>query len=219
MSCYRARFLANDKARRPGKDYDHTFSLAVKPATICIVLSLAVSQHWLRHQLDVKNAFFCMATYRRHFICISLPIFVFLDIRIMCAYYRNLYMVSSSLLELVFYRFAQYILQFGFVNHQYDSSLFIYHQVSHTAYLLIYVDDIMITTSSIEFLQHIISTLAGECAMANLGDLNYFLSIFVSRNSKGMFLSQQKYALKILEKAHMLNVSVSVLLKCLGQTR
>ncbi|KAL7583473.1 uncharacterized mitochondrial protein AtMg00810-like [Lactuca sativa] len=41
--------------------------------------------------------------------------------------------------------------------------------------------------------------------MTDLGDLNYFLGIAVSRDNKGMLLSQQKYALEILEKVHMLN--------------
>ncbi|GKA93489.1 ribonuclease H-like domain-containing protein [Tanacetum coccineum] len=36
---------------------DETFSSVVKPGTIWTVLGLAVSQHWLIHQLDVKNAF------------------------------------------------------------------------------------------------------------------------------------------------------------------
>ncbi|GJV21312.1 ribonuclease H-like domain-containing protein [Tanacetum coccineum] len=38
-------------------DFDETFSLVVKPATIRTVLSLVVSRQWPIHQLDVKNAF------------------------------------------------------------------------------------------------------------------------------------------------------------------
>ncbi|GJR64494.1 ribonuclease H-like domain-containing protein [Tanacetum coccineum] len=40
-----------------GVDFDETFSLVVKPATIRTVLSLAVLRTWPIHQLDVKNAF------------------------------------------------------------------------------------------------------------------------------------------------------------------
>lgn len=39
--------------------------------------------------------------------------------------------------------------------------------------------------------------------MTDLGALNYFLGISVTRNSKGMFLSQKKYALELLDRAHM----------------
>lgn len=39
--------------------------------------------------------------------------------------------------------------------------------------------------------------------MADLGDLNYFLGISVQCNTKGMFLSQKKYTLDILDRAQM----------------
>ena len=39
--------------------------------------------------------------------------------------------------------------------------------------------------------------------MTDLGDLNYFLGISVQRNNSGMFLSQKKYVLDILDRAHM----------------
>ncbi|XP_042758131.1 uncharacterized mitochondrial protein AtMg00810-like [Lactuca sativa] len=41
--------------------------------------------------------------------------------------------------------------------------------------------------------------------MTDLGTLNYFLGIAVTRDKHGMFLSQQKYVTKILERAKMLN--------------
>lgn len=34
-----------------------TFSLVVKPATVRLVLSLAVSRGWDLHQIDISNAF------------------------------------------------------------------------------------------------------------------------------------------------------------------
>jgi hypothetical protein len=38
-------------------DFDETLSPVVKPATVCTVLSLALSRRWPIHMLDVKNAF------------------------------------------------------------------------------------------------------------------------------------------------------------------
>jgi hypothetical protein len=54
---YKARWVLRDFTQRPGVDYDETFSPVVKPATVCTVLSLAVSHSWPVHQLDVKNVF------------------------------------------------------------------------------------------------------------------------------------------------------------------
>ena len=45
--------------------------------------------------------------------------------------------------------------------------------------------------------------LSSEFAMKDLGPLGYLLGIAVSRNSAGLFLSQHKYATKILDKAGM----------------
>ncbi|GJV07191.1 ribonuclease H-like domain-containing protein [Tanacetum coccineum] len=74
-----------------------------------------------------------------------------------------------------------------------------------TAYLLLYVDDIVHTASSNGLLQRIISSLHQEFAMTDLGVLYYFLGISVMRDSSSLFLSQKKYDVEILEKAHMVN--------------
>lgn len=78
-----------------------------------------------------------------------------------------------------------------------------FHRGADITYLLLYLDDIILTTSSASFLQRIISLLHVEFSMTDLGSLNYFLGISALRTSSGMFLSQSKYAKEILERAHM----------------
>nr|GEY92024.1 ribonuclease H-like domain-containing protein [Tanacetum cinerariifolium] len=55
----------------------------------------------------------------------------------------------------------------------------------------------------------IIASLHREFSMTDLGALNYFLGISVTRDSSGMFLSQRKYAIEILERAHMVGCNPS----------
>nr|GEU54567.1 ribonuclease H-like domain-containing protein [Tanacetum cinerariifolium] len=56
LSRYKAHLVANGSTQFEGVDVDETFSPVVKPGTIRTVLSLAVSRHWLIHQLDKKYA-------------------------------------------------------------------------------------------------------------------------------------------------------------------
>ncbi|GKE11759.1 ribonuclease H-like domain-containing protein, partial [Tanacetum coccineum] len=58
-------------------------------------------------------------------------------------------------------------------------------------------------------LQQLIDSLHREFDMTDLGALNYFLGISVVRHSIGLFLSQRKSALQLLERAHMVNCNPS----------
>ncbi|KAK9099594.1 hypothetical protein Syun_026639 [Stephania yunnanensis] len=71
------------------------------------------------------------------------------------------------------------------------------------AYILLYVDDIVLTASSHALRCSIMDLLSSEFAMKDLGRLNYFLGIAVTRHKGGMFLSQRKYAEEIIERAGM----------------
>jgi hypothetical protein len=54
---YKARLVAKGFHQRPNIDYKEIFSPVIKPTTIRIVLSLAVTNGWPLHQLDINNAF------------------------------------------------------------------------------------------------------------------------------------------------------------------
>ncbi|GJR26445.1 ribonuclease H-like domain-containing protein [Tanacetum coccineum] len=208
LSCYKARLVANGSSQQLGVDFDETFSPVVKPATIHMVLSLTVSRKWPIHQLDVKNAFLngdLSETVYMH----QPPGFV--DVRFpnhVCRLQRSLYGLKQAP-RAWFQRFAGYATRAGFYHSRCDSSLFICRQGSQVAYLLIYVDDIILTASSPALLQQIIDSLHNEFDMTDLGALNYFLGISADRNSTGLFLSQRKYALQLLERAHMVHCNPS----------
>ena len=54
---FKARLVAKGFHQVHGFDFHETFSLVIKPITIRIVLTLALSRGWQLFQLDVNNAF------------------------------------------------------------------------------------------------------------------------------------------------------------------
>jgi hypothetical protein len=91
----------------------------------------------------------------------------------------------------------------GFVEAKSETSVFIYHHADGVAYLLLYVDDIVLTASSTQLLQRIITSLQQEFAMKDPGQLHHFLGVTVEPLRTSFLLHQRQYALDILERAGM----------------
>ncbi|XP_022024710.1 uncharacterized mitochondrial protein AtMg00810-like [Helianthus annuus] len=86
-----------------------------------------------------------------------------------------------------------------------DPSLFIFKRDSCVMYLLVYVDDLIITGNQPSIMTSFISCLNKEFAIKDLGKLNYFLGLEVTYTQHGLFLNQSKYTLDILNRAKMLD--------------
>jgi hypothetical protein len=63
----------------------------------------------------------------------------------------------------------------GFIPSKADTSLFYYNKGNYTLFVLVYVDDIIVASSSQEATNALLSDLQREFALKDLGDLHYFL--------------------------------------------
>jgi hypothetical protein len=202
LARHKARWVVRSFSQQHGIDYDETFSPVVKQTTIRVVLNIAISHGWPIHQLDVKDAFlhshldetvYCQQP--SGFVDPSAPDHVWL-------LQKSLYGLKQAP-RTWYQRFATYIRHLDFVPAVSDTSLFVYKEGTATTYLLLYVDDIVLTASSSMLLQAIMGRLHSEFAMTDLGALHHFLGISVSCSSNGLFLSQRQYAQDLLQRAGM----------------
>ncbi|XP_066354306.1 uncharacterized mitochondrial protein AtMg00810-like [Miscanthus floridulus] len=93
----------------------------------------------------------------------------------------------------------------GFIASGADSSLFIYKHGDQVVYLIVYVDDIILTASTTTVLRHVIDQLRQAFALKDLGELHFFLRVQVRRDAMGFYLNQAQYTEDILERAGMAN--------------
>ena len=92
---------------------------------------------------------------------------------------------------------------FGYHQNNSDHTLFLKKQHGKIIALIVYVDDMVVTRNDPDERKALQSYLSSEFEMKDLGHLKYFLGIEVSRFDKGIFLSQRKYALDLLQETGM----------------
>ncbi|CAL2231089.1 unnamed protein product [Prunus armeniaca] len=78
-------------------------------------------------------------------------------------------------------------------------------KASHTIFIFLYVDDIVVTGSDSTHLKQFVSILDGHFDIKDLGLLSYFLGLQVLHKDGTLHIIQLKYAHDLLEKANLLN--------------
>jgi hypothetical protein len=199
---YKARLVAKGFDQEAGVDFHETFSPVIKPATIRLVLALAVHFNWVVHQLDISNAF--LHGYLEEEVLMEQP-HGFEDPTFpnhVCRLHKSIYGLKQSP-RAWFMRLSQALLELGFSNSVVDTSLFIFHQQHVHVFLLIYVDDILVSNNSLSTVSGLIRHLQCEFAVKDLGPLSYFLGIQATRLSNALYLTQSKYVTDLLRRTHM----------------
>jgi hypothetical protein len=198
---YKAHFVAKGFKQRFGLNYEETFSSVIKPATIRIVLSLAVSRGWSLKQLDVHNTFLhgkLEEVYLRQPLGYedkSKPNYV-------CKLEKALYGLKQAL-RAWYSKLSSKLVELGFKESKEDTSLFYLNTSKLVTFILVYVDDIIVASSKSNATVALLNKLSDEFTLKDLGDLHYFLGIEVSKIKEGIVLTQEKYANDILRRAGM----------------
>lgn len=200
----KARLVANGTNQVEGRDYVETFSPVVKPKTIRIVLTIAISRGWAMQQIDISNAFLHGQLEEK--IVMRQPAGFLDETRPghVCLLKKALYGLKQAS-RMWFRRLKQSLSSMGFNACQSDDSLFVKND-GDIIYILVYVDDMVITGSNSAKIQEVLDALKSEFAVRLCGDLEYFLGIRVRKHVDGIFLDQQLYLVNLLNKHDFQNL-------------
>jgi hypothetical protein len=93
----------------------------------------------------------------------------------------------------------------GFSASAHDLALFVHVSPRCRTLLLLYVDDMIITGDSPEYIDFVKAHLSDQFLMSDLGHLRYFLGIEISSTHERFFLSQEKYIQDLLDRASLID--------------
>ncbi|KAJ9553681.1 hypothetical protein OSB04_017726 [Centaurea solstitialis] len=159
-------------------------NLVVKSTTIRLVLSLAVAQSWHLRQLDVRNAFLHGDLHETVY----------------------LQQLQGFAPRAWFQRLTTSLHGLGFHGSKTDPSLFIYSKGGTLLYMLVYVDDIILTGNNLEAINQVVHRLSHTFPIQDLGRLSYFLGIEIIPQGRDLILAQKKI-LDLLERAKLSNAN------------
>lgn len=199
---YKARLVAKGYNQQEGIDYFDTFSPVAKIVTVKLLLTLAASFRWDIAQLDVNSAFLNGDLFEE--VYMSLPLGYYTDrqssngTHFVCKLNKSIYGLKQASRQW-FFKFSQVLLSNGFSQSKYDYSMFTKGKDSSFIALLVYVDDILITGPSAVEIAAVKSMLSPHFMLKDLGAAKYFLGLELSRSTTGIYISQRKYCLQILD--------------------
>jgi hypothetical protein len=198
----KARLVAQGYTQVEGVDFDETFAPVARLEPIRILLSISSYLQIKLYQMDVNSAF--LNGILKEEVYVEQPK-GFEDHQ----FPHHVYKLKKALYGLKqaprawYERLTTYLLDQSFIRGQADRTLFISNKGEQKLIAQIYVDDI-IFGATIDSQAHAFSDdMKQEFEMSLIGELTYFLGFQVQQTSKGIYVSQFKYAQALVKRFGM----------------
>lgn len=207
MEKYKARLVAKGYTQREGVDFVDTFSPVAKMTTVKTLLAVAAAKGWSLSQLDISNAFLNGDLDEEIYMTLPpgytprqgevLPPNAIFKLK------KSLYGLKQASRQW-FLKFSTTLLALGFQKSQADHTLFIRNVAGKYVAVLVYVDDIVITSNNDTEMEQLKSDLKKTFKLRDLDPLKYFLGLEIARSGNGIYVSQRKYILGMLDETELL---------------
>ena len=201
---YKACLVAQGYTQVPGIDYHDTFAPVAKLTSNSIVLALAARNDWEIQQMDVKDAYLNAPLDEE--IYIQQPDGFSQEGKELhvCLLQKSLYGLKQAS-RLWYERLREALVRFGFTRCQVEHCVFYKHKDGHLAIIVVAVDDLTLTASSVALMHATKAQLKTKFNMTDDGDIHWLLGIKIThdRNARTISLSQKSYIDSMLSRYHL----------------
>jgi hypothetical protein len=194
---FKARLVILGCQQEKGVDVEQTFAPVVKGVTIRLIMALAFTMNMLIHQIDISSAF-CYANVEDDVYMKPPP-----EMKIPEGYcfklFKSLYGLRASPRNWNKH-LDKYIKSLHFTPSILDPCLYYRWKDGKLALILVYVDDILIAYKDLSFICTIKESFLSTFDMTDMGEMQHFLNIKITRTTNSLRMDQTTYAMKILAK-------------------
>jgi histone deacetylase 1/2 len=174
---YKARLVAKGFQQREGIDFEEVFAPVSKYTTLRVLLATIAATDMELHQLDIKTAFLNGELEEEIYIS-QPPGYESGGPEFACKLNKTIYGLRQAP-RAWFMRLKDELLSIGFVASSADPSLYTFKHNGHLAYILVYVDDILIASKSIELVHTIKAKLMSSFDARDMGEASFFLGMSI----------------------------------------
>ena len=201
---FKSRVVAKGYSQTEGIDYQETFAPTARMSSVRMLVQKAVQNDMIIHQMDVKTAY----------LNAPLDCDIYMEQpegfekrgadgeKLVCKLKKSLYGLKQSgrnwnnMLH-------NYLLSEKFCQSPADPCVYVRNSESGCTILVIWVDDIIISSTSADLLFSVKENLCKKFKMKDLGKLSWFLGTNFKCEANGIEMSQTQYIDKILSKFEM----------------
>ena len=176
ISKYKARLVAKGYVQRHGVDFDEVFASVARVETIRLIIALAASNGWEIHHLDVKTAF--LHGHLKEEVYVTQP-----EGFVVRGEEQKVYKLKKALYGLRQaprawnIKLNQILRVLKFERCSKEPSLYRKVVKQELLVVVVYVDDLLVTGSSLRLIQEFKLEMATKFEMSDLGPLTYYLGI------------------------------------------
>ncbi|KAC9456371.1 hypothetical protein E3N88_45791 [Mikania micrantha] len=194
------KLVAKGYIQKHGVDYDEVFAPVARLETVRLVLAISAQKGWFVHHLDVKTAFLHGDLNEEVFVeqpqgfekkgCEG-----------------KVYKLNKALYGLKQapqawnIKLDGVLKENGFKRCKLEQAVYTKQTKENLTILVIYVDDLLVTGSSIEEITQFKTQMKLRFEMSDLGLLSYYLGLEVKQEETGIKIAQSNYARKVLKMA------------------